>query len=249
MHRYLYAPIQMKFALFGILVVTIACAFILDQSMNFQVNGVHFGNIRVYSNVYTGGGNTSMPLNEFDPIKKEIYTGETIKWSNPTAGKPYPHTVVFFGNASDNQVRLKILNLSKSLSAPNSESIINNLNNLMKGVNNEKENGTETIDARSVLFPTVINSSSQPTVSYLDPHGNRLYKGATHNITGQEPYINSGLIWPAGGTVPSNFPKIYSFTMTFDNTGTYNYQCLLYPDMKGTVIVKPNPGRLGIIVN
>jgi plastocyanin len=36
--------------------------------------------------------------------------------------------------------------------------------------------------------------------------------------------------------------------MTFKKTGTYNYQCLLHPGMEGTVIVEPNPVKLGIQV-
>ena len=222
--------------------------FLLIQGMSLKAFAYHMGPVIIYSDVYTGGGNTSMPLNEFDPVNKKIFAGESIKWSNPTAGKPYPHMVVFFGNSSDSQLKQKIVNLSNSLSASNSESIISNLNNLMEKVSSKRENGSEIIDARSILFPSLINSSSQPTVYYLDPQGNRLYKGASYNMTGQEAYLSSGLVW-AGGTVPGDFLKIYSFTVTFEKTGTYNYKCLLHPDMKGTVIVKPNPGRLGIMVN
>ena len=248
MHHDLYSQVQMKFTLFWILIIAIAYAFILDQSMNSQVYGIHFGDLRIYSNVYTGGGNTSMPLNEFDPIKKEIFAGESIKWSNPTAGRPYPHMVVFLSNTTDEQLKLKISNITKSLNASSYESLINNLNKLMKAVSNEKDNESEIFNARSILLPSVINSSSQQTVFYLDPEGSHLFKGAVYNMTGQEPYVNSGPIW-AGGTVPGNFSKIYSFIVTFKNVGTYNYQCLLHPDMEGTVIVKPNPGRLGIQIS
>lgn len=248
MRLHVYTLVQMKLAIFMILMVTVISVFLFAQSMSFKAFGYHFGPINIYSDVFTGSGNTSIPLNEFDPVKKEIFTGESIKWSNPTAGKPYPHMVVFFGNTSDNQLNLKILNMFKSLSALNSESIINNLNNLMEGVRNEKENISEIIDGRSILFPSVINSSSQPTVFYLDPQGNHLFNGAVYNMTGQETYVNSGLIW-AGGTVPGNFSKIYSFIVTFKNPGTYNYQCLLHPGMEGTVIVKPNPGMLGIKIS
>ena len=235
----------MNLTIFVILSVAMFPAFIIVQTISLQAFAFHLGPIIIYSDVYTGRGNTSIPLNEFDPVKKEIFAGESIKWSNPTAGKPYPHMVVFFGNASDNQLKLKILNLSKSLSASNSDTIINNLTKLMEKVSNKRENGSKIIDARSILFPSLINSSSKPSVIYLDPNGNSLYKGATYNITGQEPYLNSGLIW-AGGTVPGKFSKIYSFTVTFKNTGTYNYQCLLHTGMEGTVIVKTNPGFMGI---
>ena len=238
----------MNLTIFVILNLVVVSVFLFAYNVNLQAFGYHFGPIIIYSDVYTGGGNSSEPSNEFDPVNKTIFTGESVKWSNPTSGKPYPHMVVFFGNATDNPIRQKILNISESLSTSDSESIIDNLNNLMEKVSNERENGSEIIDSRSILFPSLITSSSQPTVSYLDPQGNRLYKGATYNITGQESYINSGLIW-AGGTVPGNFPKIYSFIVTFEKSGTYNYQCLLHPDMKGTVLAKPNPGRLGILVN
>ena len=236
----------MSLTRFVILSITLISVFLFTQGMNFQVFAP-LGSYMIYSDVYTGGGNTSMPLNEFDPVNKTIYAGESIKWTNPTAGKPYPHMVVFFSNSSNNQLRQKILELANSLHTSNSESIINNLNNLMERVSNVRENGSELIDARAILFPSLIRSSSDPSVIYLDAQGNRLFKGATYNLTGQEPFLNSGLIW-AGGTVPGNFPKIYSFIVSFEKTGTYNYQCLLHPGMEGTVTVTPNPGKMGIQV-
>jgi len=212
-----------------------------------QVFGSHFGDIRIYSNVYTGVGNTSSPINEFDPMNKEIYVGESIKWNNPTAGKPYPHTVTFFSNESNNVIRSKISNITRSFNSSNTESLIENMNKWMLALGNGDGSRTNTFNARSILLPSVINSS-QSTIYYLDPSGNHVFKGAMYNMSRTESYLNSGLIW-AGGDIPGNFSKIYSFTVTFKNTGTYNYQCLLHPGMKGTVVVKPNPGILGINVN
>lgn len=72
-------------------------------------------------------------------------------------------------------------------------------------------------------------------------------QGAQYNMTGEEAYLNSGLIW-GGGIIPDKFPKINSFIVTFLNPGIYQYQCLIYPDIKGTIVVKPNPGKMGILI-
>ena len=104
----------MSFTRFVILSITLISVFLFTQGMNFQVFAP-LGPYMIYSDVYTGGGNTSMPLNEFDPVNKTIYAGESIKWTNPTAGKPYPHMVVFFSNSSDNHLRQKILELANTI--------------------------------------------------------------------------------------------------------------------------------------
>ena len=214
------------------------------SSLIVPVLGFHFGTITIFSNIYTGGGNSSNHIHEYDPINKEVYTSETVKWSNPTAGHPYPHTVTFISNQSSALLKSKISNITKSFQSTNLQSLISNL---IK-INNESsiQNGTQnhTIDARSLLFPSIINSSGLD-VSYLDPGGNQLYRGAVYNMTGNETFLNSGLIW-AGGVVPNGFPKVNSFIITFMNPGTYHYQCLIYPEMKGTITVKPDTGLLGM---
>jgi hypothetical protein len=83
----------------------------------------------------------------------------------------------------------------------------------------------------------VINSSD-PVVSYLNPNGHEFFKGTVYNFTGNTTYLNSGLIW-AGGVIPDGFPKVNSFIVTFMKPGTYHYQCLIHPEMRGTITVKP----------
>jgi hypothetical protein len=99
---------------------------------------------------------------------------------------------------------------------------------------NENENRNLSFDVRLLVFPSVINSSD-PVVSYL---GHELFKGAVYNFTGDTTYLNSGLIW-AGGVIPDGFPKVNSFIVTFMKPGTYHYQCLIYPEMRGTITAKP----------
>jgi hypothetical protein len=205
--------------------------------VTIPVVATHIGPMSVFSDVFTGGGNSSNPINEFDPINKEIYVTETIKWSNPTAGQPYPHTVTFIGNESSPLLKSKISNITKTFQSNNLQSLISKLMNLNNSTWNENENRNLSFDARSLIFPSVINSSD-PVVSYLNHNGHDLFKGAVYNFTGDTTYLNSGLIW-AGGVIPDGFPKVNSFIVTFMKPGTYHYQCLIYPEMRGTITVKP----------
>jgi hypothetical protein len=205
--------------------------------VTIPVVATHIGPMSVFSDVFTGGGNSSNPINEFDPINKEMYVTETIKWSNPTAGQPYPHTVTFIGNESSPLLKSKISNITKTFQSNNLQSLISKLMNLNNSTWNENENRNLSFDARSLIFPSVINSSD-PVVSYLNHNGHDLFKGAVYNFTGGTTYLNSGLIW-AGGVIPDGFPKVNSFIVTFMKPGTYHYQCLIYPEMRGTITVKP----------
>ena len=207
--------------------------------------GFHFGSTVIYSDVFTGSGNTSKPINEFDPVNREIYSGEIVKWSNPTAGSPYPHIVAFISNQSA-ELQSKISNIARPLETSNAQSVVKNLNELLVDDDEENNKTNQTFNSRSIIFPSVINSSNM-SVTYLNASSNQLFKGAQFNFTGNETYLNSGLIW-AGGVIPDGFPKINSFIVTFDKPGTYHYQCLLYPEMKGSIIVKPNPGKFGILM-
>ena len=224
------------------IVVILILSFTLGLSLGLSnliipVVATHIGPMSVFSDVFTGGGNSSNPINEFDPFNKEIYVTETIKWSNPTAGQPYPHTVTFIGNESSPLLKSKISNVTKSFQSNNLQSLISNLIKLNNSTRNENENKNLSLDATSLVFPSVINSSD-PVVSYLNPDGHDFFKGAVYNFTGDTTYLNSGLIW-AGGVIPDGFPKVNSFIVTFMKPGTYHYQCLIYPEMRGTITVKP----------
>lgn len=211
----------------------------------------HFGIISIASSVYTGGGNSSSHINKFDPVNKQIYATETIQWSNPTAGKPYPHMVTIMGNQSPPILESKISNLSRILQSTNFQSVnfqqINNNLSKFNSKNMDTANSTQGFNATSVLFPSVINSSNL-NVSYLDPYGNWAHNGAIYNMTGKETFLNSGLIW--NGDIKSNgFLNVKTFTVMFMSPGTYHYQCLIHPEMKGTITVKPYPEIMGIRIN
>lgn len=220
------------------------CLMIIN--FNIPAFGKYFNDIKVYSDVYTGGGSSSKPINQFDPVNKEIYVGQTIKWSNPTAGAPYPHIVVFVSNQSA-ELESKISSITKPLHSLNGQSVVGNLNKLLIEDKNQNNKTNQTFSARSIVLPSVINTSSL-AVKYLNANGSGIYSGAGYNFTGNERYLSSGLIW-AGGVIPGNFAKINSFIVTFTKPGTYHYQCLIYPEMKGTIIVKPSLGLFELFGN
>jgi plastocyanin len=200
------------------------------------------GKITVASNVYTGGGNSSNHINKFDPVNREVYANETVQWSNPTAGKPYPHMVTIIGNQSPPILESKISNFSRILQTTDFQSVnfqqlSNNLNKFNSENTMHTANSTRGFNATSVLFPSVINSSGLK-VSYLDPYGNWADNGAVYNMTGKETFLNSGLIWN-GDMKSKGFFNVKTFTVKFMNPGTYHYQCLIHPEMKGTITVKP----------
>lgn len=237
------AELKMTFVVFVILLFALGLSIGLFNLIMPAVAS-HFGSIMVFSDVFTGGGNSSNPINEFDPLNKEIYVTETIKWSNPTAGPPHPHTVTFIGNQSSPALKSKISNITNTFRSNNSQSLISNLIKLNNNSGIENEKSYPSFNSKSLLFPSVINTSDL-VVSYLNPNGHQLFNGAVYNLTDDTTYLNSGLIW-AGGVIPNGFPKVNSFIVTFMKPGTYHYQCLIYPEMRGTITVKPYPEIFGI---
>jgi len=71
----------MKLRTFAVLTLILASSLsfsLIIFNFNIPVFGSHFGSIKIYSDVYTGGGNSSKPINQFDPVNKEVYTTETV---------------------------------------------------------------------------------------------------------------------------------------------------------------------------
>jgi plastocyanin len=201
----------------GIGLLAISFVMIFGVSLNHQASAV---------NVAAGGGNGTAPLTIYVPQTINIKTGESVTWNNPTiVGEP--HTVSFI---KDNDMIPPLVapfstpnntELSAAISAPNVEATImpdsSNPNNKLVLVDNLRSSAPVSID------------STNTNVTYLQPASN-------YTFSGDESYVNSGWIWPEG-QVPPGAPPITSFTMTFENPGTYNYICVIHPWMTGTVIV------------
>ena len=175
--------------------------------------------------VQAGGGNKTTTLTQFIPQTIEIKVGDNVTWYNPSQVVD-PHTVSF---VLDNKtmayevVPFLVTNSSKQFTplppTSNSQPII------IPG-----KNGTNTLIALNarVFSPTVIDSSGNAKV---------FLPNAAYTLNGTEKYVNSGFLLPKGKE--QGFPgSSNAFTVTFKKAGTYNYSCLVYPWMHGSVKVK-----------
>ena len=179
--------------------------------------------------VDAGGGNATSPLTAYIPQNITIEAGQTVNWINPTpVGEPhsvtflkdnnlFPPFVVPFAVPINTEFRPLDPN-------PNVEPLI--VPN-PAGANNETEK-TVIINNGRVFNPLVIDSTGQ-NVTYLPPN-------AHYMMDGTESYVNSGWIWPEGQVFPGA-PPITSFSVTFEEPGTYPYICTVHPWMTGTVEV------------
>jgi plastocyanin len=89
------------------------------------------------------------------------------------------------------------------------------------------EGQTVAVIANARAYSTVVVTDGQ--AQYLPPNAN-------YTMTGDESYVHSGLIWPEG-QVPPGLPPITSFSVKFEQAGTYDYLCILHPWMSGSVTV------------
>ena len=179
--------------------------------------------------VDAGGGNATAPLTIFVPQSAKVKTGQTIHWINPTVvGEP--HSVTF----------MKQSDLFPPFAAPFAVPSMTEFRALVPNPNVDPlivpnppgaDNATEKtviIDNAIAYNPTVIDSTGQ-NAKYLPLNAN-------YTMDGTESYINSGWIWPQG-QVPPGAPPITSFTVTFQEPGTYPYVCTVHPWMTGIVEV------------
>jgi plastocyanin len=173
--------------------------------------------------VRAGDGGAIAPLTAFFPSHAEIKVGETVEFYNPTRVAE-PHNVTFIMDQSyyaDFAAPFIIADgTSPAPAVPDS----NTDPVVMPG-----PDGTSIIvavNARS-MNPVVIDSAGNAT--YLPVNAN-------YTLTGGEKYINSGWFWPKG-MVPPGLAPLESFSVTFNQAGTYNYICVVHPWMTGDVVV------------
>ncbi len=172
--------------------------------------------------VMAGAGGSIAPATAFFPSHAEIKVGETVAFYNPTRVAE-PHTVTFIMDQS----------YYADFAAP---FIISADTNPVPAVPNSNTdpvimpgpNGTSIIvavNARS-MTPVVIDSAGNATYLPLN---------ANYTLVGGEKYINSGWFWPKG-MVPPGLAPLESFSVTFNQAGTYNYICVVHPWMAGDVV-------------
>ena len=188
----------------------------------FKVNKKYMDYENGVMKVRAGVGNHIAPLTWYFPQHAEIKVGETVTWYNPTSVAE-PHTVSFVTNPASFapiEAPFVVANATEFASADpsmNAEPLT------MPG-----PNGTMVVivnNARSTL-PVVITGNN---TEYLELNSN-------YTMTGEEDYVNSGWLWPDGLT-PQGLPEIETFSVRFEEPGTYEYLCLIHPWMTGTVDV------------
>jgi plastocyanin len=64
-----------------------------------------------------------------------------------------------------------------------------------------------------------------------------LSPNSTYAFQGNEKYLNSGWMWPEG-QVPPGAPYLATFTVKFEERGTFPYICIVHPWMTGSVTVR-----------
>jgi plastocyanin len=198
-------------------VLVISVFVIFGVPSHGDVNAISFN---------ASAGRNETNWDKFIPQNITINTGENVTWINAMRVAE-PHTVTFI---KDNDMipplfaPYRVPNNTEFTSAvpvPNVEPSImpdsSNANNKIVIVDNLRSSAPVSID------------STKTNVTYLQPNSN-------YPFSGDESYVNSGWMWPMGQS-PPGAPPITSFTMTFENPGTFYYMCVIHPWMSGTVTV------------
>ncbi len=173
-----------------------------------------------------GAGGSGTDWDKFTPQNVTINIGESVTWTNPMQVEE-PHTVTF---VKDKEM---IPPLVAPFSVPNNTELISaipalNVEPTIIPDNSNPNNKLVIVDNHRASAPVAVDST-KTNVTHLPLNSN-------YTFTGDESYVNSGWMWPMG-QVPPGAPPITSFTMTFENPGTYYYMCVIHPWMSGTVTV------------
>jgi len=172
--------------------------------------------------VQAGNGTGDVAMTVYSPRQVEISKGESVTWYNPTAVAE-PHTVSFI---FDNKAKADLV---APFTLPNNSATISPL---IKNSNTEAlltpDNAAIIAINKRVFNPFIIDSNDK--VIPIDGNAN-------YTLTGTEKYVNSGWLLPNG--LEQAYPgSANTFTITFPNSGNYNYLCLVHPYMTGSVSVK-----------
>lgn len=172
--------------------------------------------------VKAGVGNHVGPLTWFFPQNAQIKVGETVVWNNPTKVEE-PHTVTFMKDPA-------------SFAPIEAPFIISNSTNVVAVDPTSNVSPTLAPGPNGSTIAIIANARSYSPVSINGGIVTNLPPNANYTMTGNEGFVNSGWIWPAGQT-PPGLQEISSFSVKFEKAGTYPYMCLIHPWMAGIVTV------------
>lgn len=175
------------------------------------------GNADAVSKTINAGGNGSN-WDKFTPQNTTINTGESVEWVNymPVLET---HTVTLINDDEMFPPLFAVFSIQNNteftpaIPSPNIGPTImpdqSNPNNKLIVVDNARSSAPVVIDG------------VRTNITNMQPNAN-------YTFTGDESYVNSGWMWPKG-QAPLGAPLISSFTLTFENVGTYNYICIIHP--------------------
>lgn len=189
------------------------------------------------------GSDATVQHYTYTPETVEINAGDSVTWVSPSELSDI-HTVTFVLNPN---VRSDII-LPFAVSGSTNTELVPPFN-LGDPTMIQSPDGRQAIVAlnKQAWYPTVIDANNNTT--YLKGTDIR------YTMDGSEKLVNSGIILPQsalmaqGGdngtssstagepTLGPPFPPISSFTVTFEQPGTYPYFCAIHPWMTGQVIV------------
>jgi plastocyanin len=205
-----YTVALRKFSLFLSVIVAVTFVVISSQA------SASLGNETM---VQAGNGTGDISMTVYSPREVEISPGESVTWYNPTAVAE-PHTVSFI---FDNEAKADLV---APFALPNNSTTFSPL---IPKSNTEAlltPDNTAIIAVNKRVFAPVVIDSNDKVVPIKE----------NYTLTGTEKYVNSGWLLPNG--LEQTYPGSgNTFTVTFQNTGNYNYLCLVHPYMTGNVIV------------
>ncbi|MFN8664502.1 MAG: hypothetical protein U0075_21665 [Thermomicrobiales bacterium] len=159
-----------------------------------------------------------LSINEFAPSEMVIIAGDTVTWTNNGPGAT-PHTVSGFASTPDampadlDPFQPGCLTADGGTTLPEAGSFPPDIWNTCPGMEVNR-----------------LTAASQPSAPSGDPYveGSR-----TSGILLNQAYLDSA--------IGAGAPFASSYSITFENPGTYVYECAIHPGMTGTVVVIPKP--------
>lgn len=207
------------------------------------------------------GSNATVQYYTFTPSRVDINAGESVTWTSSAQLVDF-HTVTF----SDPSI---ITDIILPFGISDDEPEVLPPFNAGEAITMETPNGTAIAGVNKLAFhPSVIDANDQ--TSYFNG------TDIEYTMTGDEKVLNSGIIQPpfppsfiAEDTAqndsmmapePTNetdtsaegemggppFPLVNSFTVIFEEPGTYDYFCALHPWMTGQVVVNGETGTASL---
>ena len=214
----------------GIVFRTLPCVSLVLATIFFAWTTVPTttnAQVSVQAGIASMIGNGTSPLTAFVPKDVEINAGESVTWTNPTPVAE-PHTVTFFADDKLLAPPLALFTVPNSTEFTLVTQGANAEPSIVPSSGSSNASKTVVIDNARSSSPVVIDSTGK-NVTFLKPN-------ATYTMQGDEQYVNSGWMWPEGG-VPPGAPFLATFTVKFEEPGTYPYLCIVHPWMTGSVTV------------